>query len=119
MENVKKKFVRKLFATNDFIITSLVNDSSYDIRRDGTIWRRVGEKWRQTGYAKSLKNGFAYRHLKYRGANLLVHRIVYFKYYGALSTDLVVNHKDHNTLNNRPENLELVSQSQNCDHAER
>lgn len=123
MEKLRKKFTRKLLAINDSIISSIVSDESYEIREDGTVWRRVitksGVKWRQTGKARSLKNGLTYRHLKYKGANLLVHRIVYYKFFGTLATDLVVNHKDHNTLNNRPENLELVSQSHNCAHAER
>jgi hypothetical protein len=104
-------------ASNDYLIEDLLKDDRYTVRSDGTVWFRAGNQYRQTGKAKTFKNGKQYHHLKFKGANLLVHRIVYRKFLGRLATDLVVNHKDGNGLNNRPTNLELVTQSDNIQHA--
>ena len=114
----------RLVAKNDHLIELLINDPWYQVREDGTIWtcrpfhtnQKVIE-WRQTGKAHTSKNGLVYFHLKYRQSNLLVHRIVFRKFVGPLSSDLVVNHIDRNSLNNAPQNLELISQRENSCHA--
>lgn len=46
---------------------------------------------------------------------MTVHRIVALTYYG--DSDLVVNHKDGNKINNHYKNLEWVTQSENRKHA--
>lgn len=113
-----------IVAKNDYLIEQLVNDPWYQVRDDGTIWtcrpfhthQKVIE-WRQTGKARTSKNGAIYFHLKYRHCNLLVHRIIFRKFVGRLHADLVVNHIDHDSLNNSPQNLELISQRENSCHA--
>lgn len=112
----------ELFATNDPIIEELLNDPNYDIRSDGTVWTQicttgklsVAGVWREAGRnAPKHKGTPAYRIMKYQGKALQVHRVIYRKFVGALEIDLVVNHKNANRLDNRPENLELVTQSEN------
>ena len=92
------------------IIEELVADESYDIRPDGTIWRSLKSgKWVQTG--KAITKG--YRHLKYHGVDIRLHRAVYAKYVGKLDPALVVDHKDGNTLNNLPSNLQQITDVKN------
>ena len=51
-------------------------------------------------------------------SGILVHRIICKAYYGEPPTDKhVVNHKDSNRQNNKPENLEWVTQQENVKHA--
>lgn len=117
----------KLWATNDELIEKLVKDPHYDIRPDGAIWTQVCDtgkvsvtgEWREAGFArvKGSHDGYPYRYIGYEGRHLAAHRIVYRKFHGPLAPDLVVNHKDKDTLNNRPENLELVTQAANNLHA--
>jgi len=112
-------------ASNDDLILKLLRDPAYDVREDGTIWTKIcitGKEsktniWREAG-GVDTKRGMVYRRLKYRGKNLQVHRIVFAKYGDTpLQKDLVVNHKDGNSLNNHPSNLELVTQSENNIHS--
>lgn len=107
---------RRYYAQNDSLIEDLLQDPRYEVRADGTVYRLVGGVWRRTGKAITNKNGMRYRHLMYRGRNLLVHRIIFAKYIGKLSPHLVVNHIDGDSLNNLALNLELISQSENVQH---
>lgn len=104
-------------AKNDYLVEELINDERYQVRTDGTIWRKAKDVWRQTGKAKTNKNDKIYNHLKYRGFNLVVHRIVYRKFNGQLDASLVINHKDGNSLNNNAVNLEQATHQENSYHA--
>lgn len=46
-----------------------------------------------------------------------VHQLVYSHFIGELSTELEINHKDLNKLNNHYQNLEMVTHQQNIKHA--
>lgn len=48
---------------------------------------------------------------------LLVHRLVYSNFIGEIPHKLQINHKDGNKRNNRIENLEVVTSSENLKHA--
>lgn len=111
----------KLLSKNDDYIEAIIEDKHYDIRPDGTIWtliQKTGKlsvkgEWREAGRTSEDE----YREISYLGeVRLRIHRIVYRKYVGELSPDLVINHKDGNKSNNRPENLELISQAENNKH---
>lgn len=113
----------KLLATHDDLILELISSPLYDVRPDGTVWTLVTKQghvsksgtWREAG-GIGLRNFKPYRRLKFKRIHLAIHRIVCAKFVGALSDDLVVNHKDGDGLNNHPSNLELVSQSENNIH---
>lgn len=117
----------KLKASNDLLIYVLLQDSRYKIEKNGDIWttvQRTGKNsvnntWRLLShYCKNSKRGGKpYRIIRYNSKHLLVHRIIYAKFIGELIDDLVINHKDGNTLNNSVDNLELVTQSQNVKHS--
>lgn len=109
----------KLVCTNDHLIYDLLQNPNYEVRADGTVWSKitktgkvsVNNEWRQMGSARR-----GYWTLKYNGIMLQIHRIIYAKFLGQLEPDLVINHKDDCGYNNKPENLELVTQSRNNYH---
>lgn len=109
----------KLVCKNDHLIYELINNPNYEVRADGTVWTKITKTgkvsinnvWRQAGCARK-----GYWTVKYFGTMLQVHRIIFAKFVGPLSFDLVINHLDDNGYNNLPENLELVTQSRNNFH---
>ena len=112
----------KLLATNDCFIEELIKDPNYDVRTDGTIWTRVARtgkvfkdesKWREL-FKITKSNGYC--EIRYKYKCLRRCRIVYAAHVGKLEQDLVINHKDGSKLNDSPENLELITQSENNKH---
>lgn len=118
----------QLLATNDSLIADFLSSDDYDVRSDGTIWTRitktgkvsVSNVWREAGFPKSEETPYWYvskdrKHLKRA-------RIVNQKFLAGkdgnpeLAQDLVINHKDGNSLNDHPSNLELVPQGRNNEH---
>lgn len=96
---------------NDHIIMKLISDPNYVVQEDGVICSRVARtgkvyvdpsKWRTIGTSKDGR-----LHLKYQGKTLVAARVVYARHCGALHPDLVVYHKDGNSMNNHPSNLVL------------
>ena len=55
---------------------------------------------------KTSASGYAVNSSKSRGSNIQLSRVI-------LDTDQFVDHKNHNTLDNRKENLRIVTRSQN------
>lgn len=105
-------------AKNDWLIDKLIADPRYDVRESGQVWTlialngRAGKTWRVAG--KTDKEG--YREMPYRGRYLKIHRIVYRKFKGELSAEMVVDHADRDTGNNRPSNLSLVTPQENNEY---
>lgn len=119
----------KLIAVNDLYIRDLCLDPDYKILNDGRIYtliqttgqRSVKEFWRELTVnirQKTYKGRLAKPRasVKYKRKDLILSRVVFQAFVGDLEQDLVINHKDGNTLNNTPENLELVTQSDNNKH---
>lgn len=73
------------------------------------IWpgKEAGSKAPQTGYIC----------IRLNKNNYFVHRVVYALQYGTCPGDMQINHKDGNKQNNKVENLELVTGSENVRHA--
>lgn len=113
----------KLKAKNDHLIAQLIADELYDVRQDGTVWTRKSLRgqvsrdgsWRKAG--RLDKEG--YTEIAYRGARLKLHRIIFAKFNGQLQEDLVVDHIDTDTSNNRPDNLLLCTQKRNSWYRDR
>lgn len=114
-----------IIATNDQNISLILKNEYYKVESDGKVWTRYGrngrlllrEVWRRCDVGQ--KNG--YRSISFTSSSrtrhkIAVHRLVYAKFVGSLSEDLVINHKDGNKSNNDVSNLELVTQSRNNQH---
>lgn len=52
------------------------------------------------------------RYMVYNGK--LFHRTVYEKYYGIIPKGMIVHHVNENRLDNRPENLKLLTRAVHC-----
>lgn len=109
----------KLKAINDYLIEKLVEDPRFRVSKNGIIEKQTGVKsniWKVVG----SKDKEGYVRVFYGGnKRVYSHRIVYRKYIGALSEDLVINHKDSNTSNNHVNNLELVPHKKNIEYRDR
>lgn len=76
---------------------------------EGKIFRLKNGKWIEC--ATPRKDG--YRHFYFNGKKVLCHRFIYEYFYGKIPKHLEINHKNHKKHDNRIDNLELVTKSQN------
>jgi len=122
---VRKGRSGMLQATLDDFIRKLLQDENYKVEKNGTIWTKttvtgknsVDGTWREAGHVRDKgESRKSYHHVKYMYKSLSRARIVHAKFNGPLEMDLVVNHIDGDTLNDRPNNLELISQGENVSH---
>lgn len=74
-----------------------LNDEYYDVIREFVSRVYLTKKGYYRGYDKRIK--------KFK----LLHNLIYEYYYGAIPKDMQIHHKDGNKLNNRIENLQLVT----------
>lgn len=129
-ENLKNRAPAKFRATNDYLIYDLLQNPIYKVLENGTILTSnlkngsPSDKWREVNQSTDCSpdmakavNKTVYRIIGYKKTRLRVHRIIYAAFIGPLSEDMVVNHKDGDSSNNKIENLELVSPSQNNLHS--
>ena len=82
--------------------------------KDGMIFNR---ETRSSGAVKdeeagSVKNN-GYRVVAFGGKQLRTHRIVYAIHHGAIPEGMDVDHIDNNRLNNKIENLQLLTRTDN------
>lgn len=97
----------------------------YEVSDHGNVRRVVGGKGSTAGRvltAKRSTNGYRHVDLSMRDRKVrhLIHRLVAFAFIGAPPTPAhCVNHIDGDKANNRPSNIEWVSQSENVRHGYR
>lgn len=101
-------------AIHDDLIRKLLTDPAFRVEPDGVIWttRSWGNKTREWRKAGRIDTS-GYTQISYQGKRLLAHRIVYQKFNGSLQADLLVDHKNENRQDNRPENLQLATAKSN------
>lgn len=114
----------RAITAKDDVIWELLADPLYKVTLEGQLLTRrpvrseVAREWREAGWISPSRKGTKlYRRVEYRGIQLYVHRIVWAAFYRSLCPQFTVNHIDLNGLNNRPENLELISAANNLRHA--
>ena len=78
------------------------------------FWKKApGKKVKVGAEVGCIKKDTGYRGFRLHGENQYVHRVVMLIITGGYDEKLQVDHIDHDRLNNRPENLRLVSQHEN------
>lgn len=109
--------------TEDKLI-GLVESGAIRVSDNGEIWfmlpatnrRNVpcrAEKWMPTGYGQVRASVGGIRY------NALAHRLVWRALRGQIPLGCVINHINGNKSDNRPENLEVATPSENTRHAHR
>ena len=100
---------------------SITTISGYDGLYSITCHGKVFSNGRLARQMKDFDNGRGYRYVslykdgKYK--NYLVHRLVYLEFAGDIPEEMEVNHIDGDKCNNNLFNLELVTRTQNMQHA--
>ena len=115
-------------AHNEYLFIELLKEGYFRIDNEGRIWRlAIRSRWKD--FIKSSE-----RELKYVSSKGYIHiwfyknkkkycckahRIVWIYFNGEIPDGLEINHKNGIKTDNRPENLELVTISENKKHAYR
>lgn len=103
-----------------------------EILPDGTIWKVAemrGNRWngraslRMVSRRRAEHNQGMYfqvrRMTRGKRVSCLAHRLVWTHFYGPIPPAMQINHINGNKMDNRPENLELATASENIRHAVR
>lgn len=111
-------------ATNDYLILEFIKDVRYNILPSGIIQTKAqrgnGHRTCRRGDWINLGNlrNDGYLFISYHRTRLAIHRIIWAAFGNApLAADLYINHLNGIKSDNRIENLELVTPSQNMIHS--
>ena len=97
---------------NDLYFYELIKDGALTITEDGTI---INNESGKTTVYRGRKN--SYRRFHFNGVGIQAHRLVWIYFNGLIPNDIQINHKDGRKSNNELGNLELVTNSENTQHA--
>lgn len=108
---------------NEVFMMDLISQGVFSVDEQGRIWRHKIRGSRFSDYrdlpekrrAETKNSGYyeldvSYKGVKYRAK---AHRIVWIWFTGNIDDSLTINHINANKLDNRLENLELISLSEN------
>lgn len=98
---------------NPFILKRFDDDCRYYLRHDDSGYKAISLVYPYPNECSEDKNSKGYKRICYSKGKGLKHRIIY-KLYGKIPDDInfeemVVHHKNGNILDNRIENLYLIS----------
>ena len=107
-----------LWIYENFIDLDLVDEVWAPINAAGTIYKisNMGRVQTLQGKTFGSSSGAGYKIVTILGSHHFVHRLVILAFRGTFDNNLVVNHKDADKTNNRLDNLEVVTQSENVIH---
>jgi len=114
-------------------VMAAVHSGTLEVDSEGRVWRvkkRGWDRWKQEAVDRPCKRvraenrtnlGYLQLRLMMDGvrAHVMAHRIVYRVKCGEIPPELTINHKNGIKNDNRPENLEVVTYSENMKHAYR
>jgi len=113
-------------ANNEHHFIAMINKRYFEIRENGEIWR-LATKRGKTNYWKikprimnvKINRGYIRLFTWDNGKRIscLAHRIIWSYFNGEIPDDKQINHKNGIKTDNRIENLEVVTQSENKKHS--
>lgn len=115
------------------IVYRAVLDGELEIDQQGRVWRvakRGWDRWNQTVRLNKCEKvraehplplGYLQVRAMYdkKRSNALAHRLIYLHFHGPIPDGMTVNHKNGIKNDNRPSNLELMTDSEQQMHARR
>lgn len=96
--------------------------SKYLISTDGQVYSLKRDKLIKPSNKNGIKGSYLVVTIyndKGQKKYMLVHRLVYMAHVGPIPKGMQINHKDENKENNCIENLELMTQKENCNYGTR
>lgn len=83
--------------------------------KDGKLFNKVtrGARAKKDEEAGNICKAYGYRVLQINGKNLRAHRIIWEMHNGKIPKGIEIDHINHDRLDNRLENLRLVTPSEN------
>jgi hypothetical protein len=91
------------------------SDSDSGLIRTNAVWtgNHLKGKLGNIGYI-SERNGKKYWRVKFKNKSIMIHRVIWILVNGDIPDNQVIDHIDGNGLNNKIENLRLISKNLNC-----
>lgn len=122
---------RKPFGFYDEKVYEAVELGIFNIDSEGRIWRLLHQQSSRWGHGtrlvkceprradKTRKQGYGYVTVRADGrqAGAFAHRLVWRHFKGPIPKGLTINHKNGCRYDNRPQNLELATHSEQSRHA--
>lgn len=93
----------------------------YAVDNDGEVWsyNNNGYGLRKEPIKMRCSIHHGYKRILLQNKQHFVHRLVYEAFYGEIPNGMQVNHKSEDKLDNRPENLELLTPYENTNYGTR
>ena len=91
----------------------------FEYLNGGLFWSISPSRGVKSGDPAGYKHPYGYLHVRYKGKNYKVHRIVWEMHYGPIPEGMTVDHINHVRDDNRIENLRVVSMHENNKNASR
>jgi hypothetical protein len=80
--------------------------------KDGCIYWKINGPMKKIGKRAGGFTTNGYRTVGVSGVKLYEHRIIWQMFYGPIDDGVTIDHKNHNTIDNRIDNLRLATQSE-------
>lgn len=101
---------------NNITIIEANNKFGYNIYQGNTLLRPfVRQQERKYGEAKPYAYVQFTNYEKHKQEQLAIHQIVYLTFKGDIKRGFVIDHINEDSLDNRPENLQLLTRRQNIE----
>ena len=98
-----------------------IRSGDLEIDDEGRVWRvvlsRLEFHYPINRRRAEYRDAAGYLVVRHRRSNLMAHRLVWWFFHGPIADEMEVNHVNGVKNDNRPENLEIVTPSENVRHA--
>ncbi len=107
-----KNVIKKTIDNIDFKLNKEMINEIFEYKEGNLFYKKRLSTSVKIGDKVGYQNNIGYVKTKIKGKSYFVHRLIWIYHFG--DTDLDIDHIDHNTFNNRIENLRIVNHIDNC-----